>query len=176
MLPSIPQLIPLSLMQFTKPNAWKQHIELQVSRLLTRIPRLSPLMQIPFEIMNMILIDNTPLNHDHRQVSFPIPTTKIRLPVSNFKITPRRSLTKKCRLRLVISHLRKNMNLIFHFNLRRVTSNVSKIVAHRLFQYRLLIVIELLAHHIHRLQTTLTGFEKIPQQHRQIIAVVLMDS
>ena len=157
-----PQLTPLSLMQFTKPNAWKQRIELQASHSLTKIPRLSPLMRIPFEITNMILIDNTLINHDHHPVLSLIPTTKTRPLVSNFKITPKRSPTKKYLLRLVMLHLRKNMNLIFHSNLRRVTLNVSKIVVHRLFQYRPLIVIELLAHHIRHRQTTLIGFEKIP--------------
>ena len=162
-------------MQFTKPNAWKQRIELQVSHSLIRILRLSPLMQIPFEITNMVLIDNTLLNHDHRQVLFPILTIRIRLLVSNFKITPRRSLTTKYLLCLVKRHPRKNMNQIFHFNPQRVISNASKVVVHRLFQYRLLVVIVLLAPLILCLQITLVGFEKTPQRHHQTIAVVPMD-
>ena len=175
MSPSTLQLIPLSSMQFTKPNAWKQRIEPQVSHLLTKLPRQSLFTTIPFLTMNMTIAANPLLNHARHQALFLIPTIRTQLPVSNFKITLRRSPTKKYLLRLVKLHPRKNMNLIFHSNLQRVTSNASKIAVHRLFQCRLLIVIALPARHVLRRQTTLIGFEKIPQQHHQIIVVVLMD-
>ena len=166
-------------MQFTKPNAWKQPTELQAFHSLPNLRRPPQFTQFLPTLENMTINNNvpTPLNHVQQQALFLIPTKKVPVLVLTyiFKITPRRSLTKKHPLRLVMLHLLKNMNPICHFNHRRVTSNAQKIVAHHQFQYRLLIVKALPTHHTLRLRTILIGSAKTLQPHHRTIVVVLMD-